>query len=421
MITTKRIIASLLAFSLTALSGCGTSAGLPSIDLPAETSDQPMHEDSTISAVTYKDPDDALNDFSVRLFKSCSAEQPNENSLISPLSVYTALAMVGSGAKGSTLAEMENTLGTDLSGNTAFPIASSDKDILHIANSMFVIERSDITINPEFKSTLQNKFAAEIFNEPCDPETVNIINSWVSDNTSGMITNALTPGAINPDTISLILNATSFEGKWTNEYISGTVYGEDFTSIDGSVSHPDFLHSTENIYIESENAIGLIKPYKSDGDNEYSFVAILPNEDIDINTYISNLTVDSINELIDSQTETPITARIPKFTFDNTYHLKKTLSGMGMPSLFGGGDLSGIASGSDLSVNDVVHKTHIELDESGTKAAAVTSIDIIKNEIVAAPPIPKEVFLDRPFVFMIYNSTLRRPIFIGKICTISDK
>ena len=115
---------------------------------------------------------------------------------------------------------------------------------------------------------------------------------------------------------------------------------------------------------------------------------------------------------------------IPKFTYDYEIKLNQTLMDMGISSAFDPktADFSGMYEENDyvndVHISDVIHKTHIEMGEKGTKAAAVTAV-IMKNGATAAPEEPKEVICDRPFVYAIVDGSTMLPVFIGSISTIS--
>ena len=64
-----------------------------------------------------------------------------------------------------------------------------------------------------------------------------------------------------------------------------------------------------------------------------------------------------------------------------------------------------------LYISRVIHKTAIEVNERGTKAGAVTAVEMTKN----AAMMMKSVFLDRPFVYMIIDNESCLPIFIGQV------
>ena len=67
-----------------------------------------------------------------------------------------------------------------------------------------------------------------------------------------------------------------------------------------------------------------------------------------------------------------------------------------------------------LYIGSVIQKTHIELDENGTKAAAVTIIDMkCETTSVREPEPRKRVILDRPFAFAIMDTETGTPVFAG--------
>ena len=67
----------------------------------------------------------------------------------------------------------------------------------------------------------------------------------------------------------------------------------------------------------------------------------------------------------------------------------------------------------NIYISDVIHKTHIDLDEDGTKAAAVTAI-IDEELLCCVPPEPEKiVYCDRPFIYAIIDDTENIPYFFG--------
>ena len=66
----------------------------------------------------------------------------------------------------------------------------------------------------------------------------------------------------------------------------------------------------------------------------------------------------------------------------------------------------------------VMVKTKLELDENGTKAAAVTSISMETCSLASPDPVVKNVDLTRPFAFLIYDSTNDEVLFMGKVVTL---
>lgn len=151
--------------------------------------------------------------------------------------------------------------------------------------------------------------------------------------------------------------------------------------------------------------------------HNYAFVAILPNEDISIDEYVNNMTSDTIQDLVKNCTSNPVDVLLPKFSFECSYLMNEPLMNMGMPSAFSSGeaDFSELTEGGGIHVSKVLHKTFINLTEGGTEAAAVTAIIEEKNS-PADFELHKKVYLNRPFVFSIYDLNNDIPLFIGVVC-----
>ena len=113
---------------------------------------------------------------------------------------------------------------------------------------------------------------------------------------------------------------------------------------------------------------------------------------------------------------------LPKFTGSTELELIPALEAMGITDLF---DLSaadlrsmGSAANNSLYVSAVRHSTCIEVDENGTRAAAVTAVEANTN---ADDPGPKQqVVLDRPFLSMIVDTHACLPIFVGTVTTLAE-
>ena len=108
--------------------------------------------------------------------------------------------------------------------------------------------------------------------------------------------------------------------------------------------------------------------------------------------------------------------RFPKFKYDYKTKLNDSLKDMGMTDMFldDKADLSGLTSVGAPYVGEVIHDTFIQLDEEGTKAAAVTVVDMKCNDAMIADE-TKTVVLDRPFLYMIVDTETCLPIFLGTL------
>ena len=363
----------------------------------------------------------AQMEFALELFKGAVVKTGKESALISPLSVMIALAMTANGADGETLAQMESVLGMSVDDLNEYlytyvnSLPNEEKSKLELANSIWINDNKRVEVKQDFLQRVANYYDAEIFKELFNGKTLKNINNWVHNKTDGLIENAL--DRINEDTIMYLINTLLFEAEWSTIYEKYDVKDGDFTSVNNEKQSAKMMCATEWRYIEPENASGFIKSYKN---NAYSFVAILPNEGMDINAYIAGLSASDLLTQISKPKSYQTVTRIPKFEYDYSIELQDVLKNMGMPLAFdvNRADFSKMATPTNPSENvyigRVIHKTSITVAEQGTKAGAVTIIDM-KCGSAAPPEIIKYVYLDRPFVYMIIDNQTNLPIFIGNV------
>ena len=182
------------------------------------------------------------------------------------------------------------------------------------------------------------------------------------------------------------------------------------------------MHSYEHKYLDDGNATGFVKDYAG---CRYSFVALLPNEGVSLSDYVETLANTSPEKLVtflSSPKNATVEATMPKFGYDFEMKLNDTLASLGLSDAFDSSkaDLSKLGNcsdGNNLYINEVLHKTHIEVGERGTKAGAVTSVEV-NTEASMYPEEIKEVTLDRPFVYIIFDNETSTPIFIGSVTDI---
>ncbi len=348
------------------------------------------------------------SDFSGDLLRAAYAEKPGENVMVSPMSVMFALAMTANGADGETLAEMEAVLGgrpvselNEMLG--AYMDKLAGKEELKIANSIWV--KNGVNAKDAFLTTCAGYYKAPIYRAPFDMGTVKKVNDWVKENTDGMIDKLLED--FSSETRMLLVNALCFDAKWQSPFIH--TYEGSFTCSDGSETEVEFMSSEENIYLSYENAQGFVKRYQGN----YAFVGILPNEGVSISELLTDLQGTALYELLQKQTDRPINLRIPKFSFDYDAVLNDSLAKMGMPTAFTAqADFSRMTEGEDLFIGQVIHKTHIEFAEEGTRAAAVTGVVMFGT---SAAPTEEPILLNfnRPFLFFIIDTETNIPLFSG--------
>lgn len=359
--------------------------------------------------------------FATRLFKESMAQRDKkENLLISPLSVMTALTMTANGAEGVTRGELEELFGMPVEELTESlreymaSLYNGDKAKLNIANSIWFRDSASLRLKDEFIAVNKDLLGADVYKRAFDSATVKELNAYVSDKTDGMIKELMQE--IDPDMMVFLINALVFDAEWNEMFVDSAVRDGTFTSSDGVIRAVEMMSSEEYSYLRDEKAEGFIKHYAFG----YSFVAMVPDAGVTLDDYISSLDYESLYGLVKSPSYRLVDAKMPKFKYEYSVDMKDTLKEMGLDHVFSAADFSSMAECDDgpLAVSQVVHKTAIELTEAGTKAAAVTQI-IMRPESEPFGP-PEEVYLDRPFFYMIIDNKSKLPIFMGAVTDLPD-
>lgn len=407
----NRVISLILTIVLTVsvLSSCGTPQ---SEDMMKDI----MPKDKSSDDVVLTDVSDAaVTDFAVRLFKASLEDE--KNTLISPLSVLVALSMTANGADNETLSQMESVLGMPIDQLNSWissymaNLPETEKYKLSLANSIWFTDDERFTVNQDFLQLNADYYGADIYRAAFDDATCKEINKWVEDETDGMIKDIL--DEIPDSAVMYLINALAFDAEWQEIYYDYQVREGSFTTETGEKREIDMMYSEENMYLEDEQAVGFIKYYK---DRKYAFAALLPNEGVSVSEYIASLDGEHLNDLLQNAKAAIVNASIPKFETEYDVEMSDVLSGMGMPDAFSGvtADFSklGHSDAGNLFISRVLHKTFISVDERGTKAGAATVVEV-EDECAIIVEDPKQVYLDRPFVYMLIDCETNLPFFIG--------
>ncbi len=366
--------------------------------------------------------DAAVTDFAVRLFKA--SMEDGENTLISPLSVLVALSMTANGANNETLTQMQSVLGMPISELNTWihsyieNLPEEEKYKLSLANSIWFTDDERFTVNQDFLQTNADYYGADIYRAAFNDATCKEINKWVEDKTDGMIKNIL--DEIPPEAVMYLINALAFDAEWQDIYNEYAISKEQFTTENGIKQNVDMMRSEESVYLEDKKATGFIKYYK---DRKYAFAALLPNEGVSVFEYVATLDGEHLNNLLTNAEPATVYTSIPKFETEYDVEMSDILCDMGMPNAFSGAmadfNKLGHSTAGNIFISRVIHKTFISVDERGTKAGAATVVEAVDE---CAPVIidPKQVFLDRPFVYMLIDCETNLPFFIGTMMEVED-
>ena len=366
----------------------------------------------------------ASADFSIELFKrSVAAAGKNANVTIAPMSVLNALAMTANGASGKTLKQLRkvlvggSTLATLNKGLKWYNQQLVDVDKAHIssANAIWYHNGGSLAINQAFLDTNSLYLDAEA--KPADfsnPATVDDVNNWVAAKTNNMIDRIV--NQLDPSDRLALVNALYFDAEWASPYDQSDVNDRQFTTSSGKASTVKMMYSTEHRYIKGKNVKGFVRPYAQG----YSYVALLPDKGISLKKFVNSLTGNKFVKLVSKAKSAHVHAGLPKYTLEySSENMGNLLKKMGIRLAFNPRKADFSKMGNDptgnLFIGEVIHKTKIEVDEQGTKAAAVTAVIMKASSMMLKV---KTVILDRPFVYAIVDNATNLPVFIGAVNTL---
>jgi serine protease inhibitor len=354
----------------------------------------------------------ADNGFGLRLLDTLLPGSDGGNIAISPLSVALALQVLYNGASGSTQQAIASTLelgtltGQSLNSDNAALEASlinPDPEVqLTIANSLWIDQSGDPVL-PSFTQTDETYYGATIGDLAGAPDNV---NAWVDSETHGLITQLMPPGKYQD---AIIANVLYFKGQWTTSFDPSNTAAASFTLSDGSQATMQLMHQTGSFTyaagsLHGSNFQALRIPY---GEGRLSMLIILPGAGANLANFVAGITIDDLNGVIAQLEPSVVTVALPRFTASYGTSLTGALASMGMGIAFGpSADFSALAPG--FSVNVVEHKTVVEVDETGTVAAAATGIGDTD-----AMPQQYTITMDHPFFYAIRDDKTGELLFIG--------
>lgn len=352
------------------------------------------------------------------------------NLFYSPYSVSLALAMAYAGARGETEAQMAKTLRYTLPQDRLHPAFNAlDQQLaargtgakgqdgqgfrLKLVNSLW--GQTGYQFLPQYLETLARNYGAGLrlldFVKAPEPGRVTI-NDWVKEQTEGKVLDLLPQGVIDPQTRLVLVNAVYFNAAWKHPFVKANTRPHPFTLLDGRRVDVPMMFQTKALpYARGEGYQAVELPYEGD---ELSLVVLLPDSG-SFEQFQGSLGSGQVEAALKALQPRPVALTLPKFTYQSSFSLAKTLSGMGMPNAVTprGADFSGIDGTRELYISNVIHKAIVAVDEQGTEAAAATGVVIGVTSAPATAPVTLTV--DRPFVFLIRDVKTGTVLFVGRV------
>lgn len=407
MVTSLRIPICMVV-TLIACLACGDSTG-PGPVTPIEQLPRDLTADEV--AVISRS-----NGFGMELLAKVAAADGRPNIVLSPLSASMALGMTLNGAVDSTYAAMAGTLGFE--GMDQESINQVYEDLIallvtldssvefSIANAIW--SNLEYPFHQEFLDRVEAAFGARL--ESADfglPATLTDINGWVDEHTNGKIEKIL--DGLDPDQVMILLNAMYFDAAWTQRFDPSETTRVPFTRGDGSEVTVDMMNTSEGEFglggIAGIRAAEL--PY---GGGAFTLVVMLP-DDGDVRGMVQSLNGEVWDDLTESLVSQEVDGlSFPKLQLTYDTYLNDPLKDMGMGIAFHpGADFSGMSPiGDRFCINFVRQKTFMEVDEAGTRAAAVTAVGVGVTSFTG-------IIVDRPFAFAIRERLSGTILFLGLV------
>jgi serpin B len=356
--------------------------------------------------------------FSFKLFSQLQ-QDPTQNLSISPSSVAIALSMLYNGATGDTQQAMAAAL--ELQGMSLDDLNQANADLekalenadpkvtLTIANSLW--GRDGFDFKPDFLQRNQTYYGAKItnldFNSPDAPAQ---INGWVNQNTAGKIPQII--DQIDPAEVLFLINAIYFKGDWTAPFNPEQTRERPFQLSDGSTKQQPMMEQQGNyVYLETDQFQAVSLPY---GNRRWSMYIFLPRPESSLSAFQQSLTAENWQTWISQFSRRQGSIQLPKFKIEYETSLNEALQALGMEVAFTAGqaEFANLAD-QELVISEVKHKTFIEVNETGTEAAAATSIGIALTSLDPNPPFQMQV--DRPFFYAIRDHQTGSLLFMGSV------
>jgi len=404
--------------------------GIPACSQPATAdvlkSDKPRVTSPSVSQSDMTKLVEGDSAYAMNLYQAL--KESDGNFFYSPYSISEALAMTYGGARGDTEKQMASTLHFILSQNQLHPAFNSldfelakrgqgakGKDEqgfrLHVVNAIW--GQKDFKFSSEYLDLLAENYGAGLrvldFIKATEQSRI-AINQWVSDQTEGKIKDLVPRGAIDQLTTLVLTNAIYFNAAWKNQFHLEATSSGPFHLLTGNDVSVPLMKQMESLgYAQGDNYQAVELPY--DG-NELSMVIFLPRLD-QFKTFEASLNSQQVSNIIGTIQYKPVILSMPKFKFESSFGLKKTLSNMGMPVAFSSdADFSGMDGRKDLFITDVIHKSFVSVDEAGTEAAAASAVIVGTTSMPASPV---ELTIDHPFIFLIRDIKTGTILFVGRV------
>lgn len=355
------------------------------------------------------------------LLRALSTRSRHDNVIISPLSLNAALLLAALGAKGSTLSEFENALAmrsslesyVEVVRNLTADLAKNKGDVnFTMANAAWHDEA--ITLKPEYVDAIKSALKASTHSVKFgSPPAAQAINAWVAKETAGAIDTLVSDTS--SATRLMLTNAISFKAKWQQPFDTQDTRPWPFRTSDGTttVTQMMFRYGDEVLYAGTGEFEVVRLPYAG---GHTSLQVMVPRPGVDLSAWLAKAKLKQVRSLLEPS---QLKARkgyfgLPKLALEFDENLVAPLRSLGLTSAFSGSANFGAMADEKLTIDQVIHKVIMTIDEEGTEAAATTGIGMSRTALDGMP-LFFSLIVDRPFLLAVRHERTGSILFFGAV------
>ncbi len=363
---------------------------------------------------------ESANDFSFRLFREYVVSGAS-NVVISPFNVMSTLTMLANGDNGESRDEILRVLDSEtgdagLRNLTAYcnslftQLPKVDRSAnLRFANSFWY--SPGVTLDESFENTLSEQFSAEFINKSVGgTDGMTAVNEWVKANTNGVLTQIL-DAPLGEDVEAALLDAVYFKGMWKDRFDKSLTASATFHNIDGSESDAMFMmREGEFSYTPLDDMRAISLPY---GNGNFKMTVIMPEGGNDLRSLASTISSETIADIEQKSSYATVKLYLPKFECSSNEDILSYLHNLGVSRLFdASAGMNSIFSSDNFFAGMFRHAVSVRVDEDGSEGA---SSSIVPGGITSPGYNAGEMKVDRPFMFVISETTTKAILFVGQI------
>ncbi|XP_057709122.1 probable serpin E3 [Corythoichthys intestinalis] len=384
--------------------------------------------------------------FAVALYRAIAASRANANLVVSPSGTATALGLLQLGARGDTRAQLVAGLGYDVNdvqvrelllqwqaemNNSSSPKASKEAGLQH---TCVLLVQSGIKLAAGFRQNVEAWADVSVMRD----------NQQQSNNTrrdevwlpiqagsssgdlsgSGEVQQAEASASLalwSPGQQMALLSTVAFRGVWQKQFHAINTHNLHFLLLDGTTVKVPMMHQAAEVRFgqfqmpSSQRYSVLDLPYSG---QSLSLQVVLPwDRKTPLSSLEAQLSYRHVASWDVGLRRTKMDVFLPRFKLHNKLNLRSTLPTMGIGDAFNptDADFSGMSAEDSLYVSDAFHDVTIEVTEEGTKAAAATTMMLLKR---SRSPVFKA---DRPFLFLVRHVKTGSILFMGRLMNPTDQ